>query len=133
MTLEQLSYTLARINPTHDFILMHLMETRFEGFEQHFYDFGLFFREFVLLVPHDGRTEPRTEDIANASFSKRRVLAAQLGQECIIIELEPLTSQLGDIRQRDERMPCGQVTMDPLPGCGRNQDDRGVVAALHQR
>ena len=98
MTLEQLSYTLARIAPTHDFILMHLVETRFEGIEQHFYDFGLFFREFVLLVPHDGRTEPRTEDIADASFSKRRVLAAPLGQEWVIVELEPPTSQLGDIR-----------------------------------
>ena len=96
--MEQLSYTLARIDSSHNFILMHLMETQFEGFEQHFYDFGLFFGESVLLIPDDGRTEARTEDIADASFSKRRVVAAQLGQECIIIELEPLTSQLGDIR-----------------------------------
>ena len=77
---------------------MHLMETRFEGFEQHFYDFGLFLGEFVLLVPNDGRTEARTEDIADPPFSKRRVLATQLGQERILIELEPLTAQLGYIR-----------------------------------
>jgi hypothetical protein len=58
MTVEQLSYTLARIDPPHDLILMHLLETRFERSEQHFYDFGLFFGELVLLVPNDGRRNP---------------------------------------------------------------------------
>jgi hypothetical protein len=58
MTLEQLSYTLARIDPPHDLILMHLMETRFEGFEQHFYDFGLFLRESILLVPTTAERKP---------------------------------------------------------------------------
>ena len=121
------------LSSAHHFILMHLMQTRFEGLKQYFYDFGLFFGELVLLVPNDGRTEARTEDIADAPCSECDVLATQFGQERILIELEPLAAQLRYIRQRDERVPCGQFAMDPLPGRGRNQDDRGVVAVLLQR
>jgi hypothetical protein len=58
MTLEQLTDALARIKSAHHFILMHPMQTGFEGFEQHFYDFGLLLCEFVRLIPHHGRTKP---------------------------------------------------------------------------
>ena len=58
MTLEQLTDALAGIEFAHHFILMHLMQTRFEGLKQYFYDFGLFFGELVSWSPTTAERKP---------------------------------------------------------------------------